>query len=180
VRTRVGYAGGTKKNPTYHSLGDHAETIQIDFDPERIAYERLLSIFWASHDPTSRSWSRQYKAVVFYHDEEQRNLAVATSDRLAERTGATIHTEILHYEGFYLAEPYHQKYRLRSVRDIMAEFSAMYPLDVDFVNSTAAARVNGYVGGYGSLEVVKSEIGELGLSPDASRRLLEIVAARRR
>jgi peptide-methionine (S)-S-oxide reductase len=118
--------------------------------------------------------------VIFYHDEEQRSLAVATRDRLAGRIGATIHTEILPFEGFYLAEPYHQKYRLRSVRDIMAEFSAMYPPDDDFVNSTAAARVNGYVGGYGSLEVVKSEMGELGLSPDASRRLLEIVAARRR
>jgi peptide-methionine (S)-S-oxide reductase len=180
VRTRVGYAGGTKKNPTYHSLGDHTETIQIDFDPERITYERLLGVFWASHDPTSRSWSRQYKAVVFYHDQEQRNLAAATRDRLAERTGAKIHTEILPYEGFYLAEAYHQKYRLRSVRDIMAEFNAMYPLDDDFVNSTAAARVNGYVGGYGSLEVAESEMGELGLSPDASRKLLEIVAARRR
>jgi peptide-methionine (S)-S-oxide reductase len=180
VRTRVGYAGGTKKNPTYHGLGDHTETIQIDFDPERITYERLLGIFWGSHDPTSRSWSRQYKAVIFYHDEEQRNLAVATRDRLAERIGARIHTEILPYEGFYLAEPYHQKYRLRSVRDIMAEFSAMYPVDDDIVNSTAAARVNGYVGGYGSLEVVKSEIGKLGLSPDASRRLVEIVMARGR
>ncbi len=62
----------------------------------------------------------------------------------------------------------------------MAEFSAMYPLDEDFVNSTAAARVNGYLGGYGSLQVVKSQSGDLGLSPDASMRLLEIVAARRR
>ena len=180
MRTRVGYAGGAKKNPTYHSLGDHTETIQIDFDPERITYESLLSVFWASHDPTSRSWSRQYKTVIFYHDEEQRNLAVATRDRLAERTGAKIRTEILLHEGFYLAEPYHQKYRLRSVRDIMAEFSAMYPMDDDFVNSTAAARVNGYVGGYGSLEVLKSEMDELGLSPEASTRLLEIVAAARR
>ena len=152
----------------------------MDFDPERILYERLLGIFWASHDPTSRSWSRQYKAVIFYHNEEQRNLAVATRERLAEKIGATIHTEILPYEEFYLAEPYHQKYRLRSVRDMMAEFSSMYPLDDDFVNSTAAARVNGYLGGYGSLEVVKSEIGELGLSLGASKRLLEIVAAGRR
>ena len=180
VRTRVGYAGGTKKSPAYHSLGDHTETIQIDFDPEKITYEKLLNIFWASHDPTSRPWSRQYKAVIFHHDEEQRNLAVATKDRLEEKLGARIHTEILPYPEFYQAEPYHQKYRVRSVRDIMAEFSSMYPLDDDFVNSTAAARVNGYVGGYGSLEMVKSEIGELGLSPDASRRLLEIVAARRR
>lgn len=180
MRTRVGYAGGTKKNPTYHSLGDHTETIQIDFDPEKIPYERLLDIFWASHDPTSKSWSRQYKAVIFYHDEEQKKLAAATRDRLAAKLGTKIHTEILPYEGFYLAEPYHQKYRLRSVRDIMAEYSAMYPLDDDFVNSTAAARVNGYLGGYGSPELVKSEIGELGLSPGASKKLLDIVATRRR
>ncbi len=152
----------------------------MDFDPERIPYEELLHVFWASHDPTSRSWSRQYKAVIFYHDEQQRNLAVATRDRLASKLGATIYTEIIPYEGFYLAEPYHQKYRLRSVRDIMAEFSAMYPLEDDLVNSTAAARVNGYLGGYGSLEVVKSEIEELGLSPGSSKRLLDIVAARRR
>lgn len=180
MRTRVGYAGGTKKNPTYHSLGDHTETIQIDFDPEKIPYERLLDIFWASHDPTTKSWSRQYKAVIFYHDEEQKKLAAATRDRLAAKLGTKIHTEILPYEGFYLAEPYHQKYRLRSVRDIMAEYSAMYPLDDDFVNSTAAARVNGYLGGYGSPELVKSEIGELGLSPGASKKLLDIVATRRR
>lgn len=180
MRTRVGYAGGTKKNPTYHSLGDHTETIQIDFDPEKIPYERLLDIFWASHDPTTKSWSRQYKAVIFYHDEEQKKLAAATRDRLAAKLGTKIHTEILPYEGFYLAEPYHQKYRLRSVRDIMAEYSAMYPLDDDFVNSTAAARVNGYLGGYGSPELAKSEIGELGLSPGASKKLLDIVATRRR
>jgi len=180
VRTRVGYAGGKKKNPTYHSLGDHTETIQMDFDPDRITYERLLGIFWASHDPKSRSWSRQYKAVVFYHNDEQRNLAVATRDRLGERLGARIHTEILPYEGFYLAEAYHQKHRLRSVRDIMDEFSAIFTLEDDFVNSTAAARVNGYIGGYGSPQELKSEMGELGLSPDASRKLLEIVAARRR
>ena len=180
MRTRVGYAGGTKKNPTYHSLGDHTETIQIDFDPEKIRYERLLDIFWASHDSTTKSWSRQYKAVIFYHDEEQKKLAAATRDRLAAKLGTKIHTEILPYEGFYLAEPYHQKYRLRSVRDIMAEYSAMYPLDDDFVNSTAAARVNGYLGGYGSPELVKSEIGELGLSPGPSKKLLDIVATRRR
>jgi peptide-methionine (S)-S-oxide reductase len=152
----------------------------MDFDPEKIPYERLLDIFWASHDPTSKSWSRQYKAVIFYHDEEQKNMAAATRDRLAAKLGTKINTEILPYEAFYLAEPYHQKYRLRSARDMMAEFSAMYPLEDDFVNSTAAARVNGYLGGYGSPELVKSEIGELGLSPGASKKLLDIVAARRR
>ncbi len=117
----------------------------MDFDPEKIPYERLLDIFWASHDPTSKSWSRQYKAVIFYHDEEQKNMAAATRDRLAAKLGTKIHTEILPYDAFYLAEPYHQKYRLRSVREIMTEFNAMYPLDDDFVNSTAVGHSVEYV-----------------------------------
>ncbi len=66
VRTRVGYAGGTKRNPTYYNLGDHTETIQIDYDPTYVSYRELLDIFWESHDPAARPWSRQYMAVVFY------------------------------------------------------------------------------------------------------------------
>jgi hypothetical protein len=124
--------------------------------------------------------SSQYKAAVFYHNEEQRNLALATRDRLAERLGAEIHTEILPYEHFHLAEAYHQKHYLRGTRDIMDDFKAKYPLEDELVNSTAAARVNGYIGGHGSLENLKSEMSALGLSPDAGKKLFQIVAARRR
>ena len=53
VRTRVGYAGGMKINPTYYDLGDHTETIQIDYDPAKITYEKLLDVFWDSHNPYS-------------------------------------------------------------------------------------------------------------------------------
>jgi peptide-methionine (S)-S-oxide reductase len=62
----------------------------------------------------------------------------------------------------------------------MEEFRAIYPQDEEFVASTAAARVNGYVGGYGSVEEVEPQVGDLGLSPAAGRRLLEIVSARRK
>jgi methionine-S-sulfoxide reductase len=99
----VGYAGGARENPTYHQLGDHTETLQIDYDPAKISYEKLLEIFWEEHDPTSRSWSRQYKAVVFYHDDEQKRLAIASRDRLAAKLGKTIHTEVLPYSRFYTA-----------------------------------------------------------------------------
>ena len=75
VRTRVGYAGGTKENPTYTSLGDHSEAIRIDYDPTRISYAELLEIFWQSHNCTSRAYSRQYMSIILYHDEEQRKLA---------------------------------------------------------------------------------------------------------
>jgi len=71
IRTRVGYAGGEMEGPSYGKMGDHAETVQVDFDPGRITYAQLLKIFWASHRPTSRNWSRQYMNAIFYHDDEQ-------------------------------------------------------------------------------------------------------------
>jgi len=81
----VGYAGGTKKNPTYHSLGDHSETIEIEFDPKKISYKELLDIFWESHEPTVRSFSRQYASFIFFHSEEQKKLAQETKEQLESR-----------------------------------------------------------------------------------------------
>lgn len=180
VRTRVGYAGGTTPSPTYHGIGDHSETIQIDYDPDRISYAELLAVFWDSHDPTSRPWSRQYMSIIFYHDEDQRRLAEATRDREAEARGRTVYTEIVPFSGFTLAEDYHQKYRLRHLPELLRELGAIYPEPSDLVNSTAAARVNGYVGGYGTLGALEAEIGDLGLSSAAQHKLLELVRARTR
>ena len=177
VRTRVGYAGGTTKNPTYHNLGDHTETIQIDYDPTRISYEELLDVFWDSHNPAQPSWSRQYMSIVFYHNDEQKKLAMETRDREAARINGEILTEIVPASEFYLAEAYHQKYRLRQVPDLMEEFRVMYPDDEDLVDSTAAARVNGYLGSYGTFEALQAEISGLGLSLAGSQRLLDIVRA---
>jgi hypothetical protein len=75
-----------------------------------------------------------------------------------------IQTEILPFGKFYLAEDYHQKYQLRQRRQLMAEFKAMYSRNIDFVNSTAAARVNGYVGGHGKPETITANLESLGLS----------------
>lgn len=174
----MGYAGGAKENPTYHNLGDHSETIQIDFDPSKISYERLLEVFWEEHDPTSRPWSRQYKAAVFYHDEEQKRLALASRDRLAMKLGKTVHTEGMPFTRFYAAEDYHQKYYLRQHRRILRQFEQYYPQAADLNNSTAAARVNGYLGGYGTSAALKADIGRLGLSEAAREELLERVAGK--
>jgi methionine-S-sulfoxide reductase len=171
----VGYAGGVKENPTYHSLGDHTETLQIDYDPLKISYEKLLELFWEEHDPTSRSWSRQYKAVVFYHDDEQKQLAAASRERLAAKLGKTIHSEVLPYRRFYAAEDYHQKYYLRQHRQILRQFQQYYPQVVDLMNSTAAARVNGYLGGYGTSASLKADIDQLGLSEAARQEPLDLV-----
>jgi peptide-methionine (S)-S-oxide reductase len=171
----VGYAGGTKESPTYHSLGDHTEAIQIDYDPTQISYEELLEIFWESHDPTQPPFSRQYMSILFYHNDEQQRLALQTRDREAAEAGGPIYTEIRPASDFYLAEAYHQKYLLQQVPELMVEFSAMYPAPEDFVASTAAARANGYVGGYGTATALAEALDGLGLSAAGIQKLQEFV-----
>lgn len=174
----MGYAGGTTKNPGYYNLGDYSEAVEIDFDPSRISYRELLDIFWKSHDPARSSWSRQYRAAVFYHNEEQKRIATETRDRVASETKGRIFTAIESYSGFYIAEDYHQKHSLRLYHGIMRELSATYPDMKDLVDSTAAARINGYLGGYGSCDSLKKEIEGFGLSRSARETLTSVVCGR--
>ncbi len=173
----MGYAGGTKKDPTYYSLGDHAETIQIDFDPAKISYAQLLDIFWAEHEPVAKQWSRQYMSMIHYHNEEQERAASDSKAREETKRRTKLFTEIVTAGKFYLAEDYHQKYYLRQVRELLNEFLAIYPKPADLVSSTAAARVNGYAGRYGTTEGLKAEIDTLGLSPAGKERLLQIASS---
>ena len=133
-----------------------------------------MDVFRNSHSPTARPWSKQYASLIFYHDEEQRRLAEASLEREANRRGKPIFTVIIPFSEFYLAEPYHQKYRLQQEPDLLQEFRAIYPDAEDFVNSTAVARVNGYVGGNGTLAALQTEIESLGLSPASQEKLLGI------
>jgi methionine-S-sulfoxide reductase len=165
----VGYTGGKKQNPTYYSLGDHTESLQIDFDPTQITYEQLLDIFWDSHNPTRGAWSTQYKAAIFAHNETQARQAEASKARIAaEKTGRwfnrTIKTEILTAQTFYLAEDYHHKYMLQHNPRLWGDILEIYREPAGWINSTAAARLNGYVGGYGTQTQLDDEIDSLGLS----------------
>lgn len=140
----------------------------------------MLEVFWDSHNPVSPSWSRQYTSIIFYHNDDQKSMAMASMDLEAARKKTKTFTEILPYRAFFPAEDYHQKYRLRSERDLMAEFQrAIYPDQVEFMNSTAAARINGYLDGYGTLEELREELPGFGLSPAANKKLIEIVKRRK-
>jgi peptide-methionine (S)-S-oxide reductase len=163
-----------KKNPTYHSLGDHSETVQVEFDPSRISFKEMLGIFWESHDPVTRSWSRQYMSAIFFHNEEQKRLAVETMGREASLLKQKIFTEILPFTEFYMAEDYHQKFALQRNPDLMSEFRIMYPSLERLVASTAAARVNGYLAGCGALNDLMAEIDSYGLSSSATDLLLRV------
>jgi len=175
----VGYAGGKKKNPTYHSLGDHAETIQIEYDPSKISYRDLLRAFWTGHEPTYQSWSRQYASIIFVHNDEQRREAEESKAGIEQERGGKVYTEIVAYSGFTPAEDYHQKHSLRQFPAFYQELGRIYPSFDDFVASTAVARVNGYLGGGGSYEDLQKEADSLGLSPARKEELLRIVGRSR-
>ena len=98
TKTRVGYSGGTLENPTYedvcsHTTG-HAEVVEVTYDPEQVSYEQLLDVFWGKHDPTQlnrQGWDigDQYRSVIFFHDEDQREAATRSkAQRAGELEGA--------------------------------------------------------------------------------------------
>jgi len=159
----VGYAGGTKPAPTYHSLGDHTETVEVEFDPEKTDYERLLKMFWKNHDPTSKC-SRQYMSAIFYHDEEQKELAMTSQKAAATHLRRPITTKILPATHFYDAEGYHQKYLLQR----HSFLTRLLPTTLsDLTHSHVMARVNGYVGGYGKMADFEAECEGWGLGEEA-------------
>ncbi|MEE9481104.1 MAG: peptide-methionine (S)-S-oxide reductase MsrA [Kiloniellales bacterium] len=127
VETVVGYTGGETSNPSYEEVCSgrtgHAEAVQIQFDPARVSYERLLDVFWNLHDPTTLNRQgpdvgTQYRSAIYVHDAEQEAAAVASKERLqqAGRYREPIVTEIVPAGEFTRAEDYHQQYFEKSPR----------------------------------------------------------------
>lgn len=154
----------------------YSETVLVEFNPQEISYPQLLDIFWASHDPTHGVYSRQYRNAVFYLSEEQRIQAEQSRDHIQKIKKRPVYTAIEKAGDFYPAEDYHQKYYLRRMDKLLGELKKIYPKNDQFAASTAAARINGYLGCNGKAQDLKQEIGRLGLSAAAQNALVEYVA----
>ena len=163
-KTRVGYAGGDKENPTYHNLGGHTETIQIEYDPTAISYKELLEIFFENHNPYVKPYSTQYKSIVFYHNQDQKEIYQNYVEKLKENK--TLYTQLKEYEKFYYAEFYHQKYQLQGFSRLMKEVQKYYPKDMNFINSTLTARLNYFVGTREGKELLEKEKEYYGLEEE--------------
>ena len=119
--TAVGYTGGKTKNPTYEQVctdtTGHAESLEVEYDPNEVSYDQLLNTFWENHDPTQLNrqgpdFGSQYRSAIFYHTSEQQAASIASKDRL-EKSGKfkrPIATQIVPAAEFYRAEEYHQQY----------------------------------------------------------------------
>jgi len=121
VSTTSGYTGGHTKNPTYKQTSTgktgHTEAVQIVYDPEQVSYEKLLDVFWHNIDPTTPDQQfcdrgSQYRSEIFYHDDEQKQLAEASKSTLEKNKpfNAPIVTQVTKASTFYAAEDYHQDY----------------------------------------------------------------------
>jgi peptide-methionine (S)-S-oxide reductase len=119
--TRVGYIGGTTVGPTYEQVctgrTNHAEAVEVEYDPEKISYEKLLEVFYENHDPTQVNRQgpdvgTQYRSAVFYHSPEQQAAAekVQQERDSSGRYRRPIATQIVPSVEFYAAEDYHQQY----------------------------------------------------------------------
>lgn len=108
-KTRVGYSGGNKENPTYQDLGNHTETLEVTYDPDKISYDELLKKFWSEHNPTEKH-KDQYKSVIFVNDDEQREKAMQSLKDVQTDLAEPVATEVMPLEKFNEAEDYHQQY----------------------------------------------------------------------
>ena len=117
--TAVGYLGGTMDDPSYQDVCSgttgHAEVVEVTYDPERVAYDDLLEVFWGKHDPTQlnrQGWDigDQYRSAIFFHDAEQQERATRSKATEQARHASPIVTEITPASTFYRAEEYHQCY----------------------------------------------------------------------
>ncbi len=132
-----------------------------------ISYDDLLDIFWDNHHPEYPSGSAQYRSKIYYHDDDQKRLAEESKTAREDLIGKFITTEVVQFERLFLAEAYHQKYYLKLNDSLFLELRTIYPNPGDLTNSTAAAKINGFMGDFGGNEYFYTIKDDLGLSNES-------------
>eukprot|EP01091_Cochliopodium_minus_P015216 TRINITY_DN5345_c0_g1_i1.p1 TRINITY_DN5345_c0_g1~~TRINITY_DN5345_c0_g1_i1.p1 ORF type:complete len:162 (-),score=52.60 TRINITY_DN5345_c0_g1_i1:48-533(-) len=125
-------------------MGDHTESIQIDFDPSIITYAKLLEVFWRSHSTTHPSWGgKQYMSAIWYSGEEQKKLANFSFEETQKGLGCQVFTKVLELSFWTNAEDYHQKYYLRKKKKLVNLLN--FKTEEELRDSEIACKLNGFV-----------------------------------
>lgn len=165
----MGYGGGEAGTPTYYRMGDHTECVRITFDPSLTTYSDLLTVFWNSHDSTAKA-SKQYQSLILPLTEQQTQEA---TQRLASKSNST-RTQVSQAKTFTTAELKHQKYQLQRHP---AMVKCLGPANC-LTKSYVATRLNGYLGGRGTIQQFHEEWEELGLSQEQAEYVRKAMVRR--
>ncbi|XP_044469475.1 peptide methionine sulfoxide reductase A5-like isoform X2 [Mangifera indica] len=148
VRTTAGYAGGSKTNPEFRSLGDHAESVLVEYDPRLITFRQLLEVFWSSHDcrqvfGQGPDVGNQYRSIIFTSGTDESRLAALSKEKEQMKSKRSIvATQIQKLGNFYPAEPEHQKFELKR-NPFLLQLMGNLPQE-ELEKSSLAAKLNGY------------------------------------
>ncbi|EPY6470179.1 peptide-methionine (S)-S-oxide reductase [Clostridium sporogenes] len=175
IKTYVGYTGGNTLFPTYNSIGDHLETVEIYYNSSKITFENLLIVFEKNHNYTTRPSLSQYNSAILYNNENEKELCLNWKKSKEEELNKEVLTKISPIEKFYYAEFYHQKYYVQLEPVIMSNLRSKFSTGNDLISSPLCHKLNAYLAGYGSLKELNNEIKDFNLSKDAKNRLLSIV-----
>ncbi|MBB6453173.1 peptide-methionine (S)-S-oxide reductase [Salirhabdus euzebyi] len=151
--------------------------MEIDFDSDIVTYEEILHEFWANHDAAKdRHYKgRQYLSILLFHDQEQKGTAEKVKEEWEQKLKGEILTELQAYSTFHLAEEYHQKYYLKRFKKAVEAVQSIFSNHDAFVHSTIAARLNGFVKGFGKMDQLKEDVKTWGLPINDEQVLLNIL-----
>lgn len=166
--TRVGFSGGTAPDPSYSNIGDHVETVEVTYDPQKVTYQQLLDHFWAHHNARAKPIFRQYASAIFCETPQEETEAKAERASLQEKGGTDkLLTAILPFKAFYPASDNHQKYYLQQDK---ALFKALQEQHLA-LNSVLATKLNSVAGADGDRAQLARSLSELGLEPEVQAEL---------
>lgn len=154
------------------------ETLEVGYDPDIIAYEDLIDLFLASISSGSIPHKRQYARAIFPTTEAQELVARRKLEGIDGTHASASGVELIPGAKFHSAEMYHQKFYLQGVQAIFAELRRTFPDPWALIDSHVAARLNGYLGGFGDIEEFEAEVDDLVLTPKAKNTLQRIVRSR--
>ncbi|MCR2804089.1 peptide-methionine (S)-S-oxide reductase MsrA [Paenibacillus soyae] len=179
VRTRVGYSGGHTPNPTYRDMGDHTETVLVEFAPALLPFRQIVNVFWDRHNPYNINdyKGRQYQSLLLYEDETQRADIETVLEERRKKGLERPDTEIRTFSTFYPAEERHQKYYLKRFPHAFETVMSIFGEHDAFNDSTLAARLNGLAKGYTSLERIKAEIGTWNMGEKERAYILDEISS---
>lgn len=156
-------------------MGDHTESLLIEYDPSYLSYEDLLNMFWSAHNPRKKSLfrDRQYMSLLIYNNQQQHETALRSKEMWEKELGGPIKTEFQEASTFYQAEDYHQKYFLKRFPRAVKALESVYPTARQLTDSTVAARMNGMVRGSGKTAELKKELLTWNISEQEKTQLLQ-------